>query len=568
MAKTVLLNTRTSTFLDLMGNGKRFRVPAYQRDYSWEEEQWEDLWNDILELRGEDDSHYMGALVLQGESDREFAIIDGQQRLATLSIAALAIIARISLLIESGIEPEDNRERSAALRGRFIGEKDPASLIESPKLRLNETDDGFYQDYLIPSRKPMNPRGLKRSNRLLWECYLWFSSNIQNNAKLAQDGRALASLLSETIARRLLFIEINVDDELNAYTVFETLNARGLELSATDLLKNYLFSRVKVDSDLKVLQRRWKALVDTVRQERFPEFLRFHLQCEIPHIRTQRLFKLIRDRVRSSREVFALIEELEGRAELFCALGDPEHEYWIEYPDCKTFIRELTLLKARQVTPLLFAAWERLAKDDFSRLLKLVVTITFRYSTIGARNANSLEPVYHSAAKAVLAGALSTPAAIFASLRQVYVEDESFKHDFETAELSTSGASRHVARYVLYRLEEDESGVHRDPDTDNGSIEHILPENPTSDWESTFAADDWPKYVYRLGNLSLLEPSINRSVGNTAFEAKRDAYAKSSYRISEKLAASGIVEWTPALLNARQKKLAERAVHIWRSDFA
>ena len=333
----------------------------------------------------------MAKTFLQGESDREFAII-----------------ARISRLIESGIEPEANQERTAAPRGRFIGEKDPASLIESPKSRLNETDDALYQDYLIPSRAPLNPRGLKGSNRLLWECFSWFTTGIQADTQLAQDGRALASLLSETMARRLLFIEISVDDEPNAYTVFETLNARGLELSATDLLKNHLFSRVKVESDLKVLQRRGKALAETVRQERFPEFLRFHLQCEISHIRTHRLFKIIRDRVRSSSEVFTLVEQLENRAELFCALGDPEHEYWIDYPACKPFIRELALLKARQVTPMLFAAWERLPKDDFARLHKLIATTTFRYSTIGARNANAPEPIYHSAAKAVLSGDVRT----------------------------------------------------------------------------------------------------------------------------------------------------------------
>jgi uncharacterized protein with ParB-like and HNH nuclease domain len=86
------------------------------------------------------------------------------------------------------------------------------------------------------------------------------------------------------MARQLLFILITVDDELNAYTVFETLNARGIELSSTDLLKNYMFSRVKTKSDLQALQRRWKSLIQTVRQERFPEFLRYHLLCEIPKV--------------------------------------------------------------------------------------------------------------------------------------------------------------------------------------------------------------------------------------------------------------------------------------------
>ena len=84
MAKTNLLNTRTTNFLELVGNGKIYRVPPYQRDYSWEEEQWEDLWNDIIELRGRpDDRHYMGALVVEGQSNRSFSSSTGNS-LATL----------------------------------------------------------------------------------------------------------------------------------------------------------------------------------------------------------------------------------------------------------------------------------------------------------------------------------------------------------------------------------------------------------------------------------------------------------------------------------------------------
>ena len=317
MARTVLLDTRTATYLDLIGNGNRFRVPAYQRDYSWEEEQWEDLWNDIVELRSlPDDRHYMGALVLQGLSDREFSIIDGQQRLATLSIIALAVIGRLLELVETGVEPAENRERAMSLRSRFIGEKDPASLIESSKLFLNDSDNAFYQDYLVQLRAPINPRGLPKSNRLLWECSKWFSARLGEGAE-AGNGQDLASFLSETMARQLLFIQINVDNELNAYTVFETLNARGLELCSTDLIKNYIFSRIRVQADLEALQRRWKALIGTVRQERFPEFLRYHLLCEQSRIRSQRLFKIIRDRVKTPPEVFTLVDALENRSELY-----------------------------------------------------------------------------------------------------------------------------------------------------------------------------------------------------------------------------------------------------------
>jgi hypothetical protein len=394
VAKTNLLNTRTTTFLELIGNGKIYRVPAYQRDYSWEEEQWEDLWNDVQELRQDPEGrHYMGALVVEGRNDREFQVIDGQQRLATLSIIALATIAKLHEMAAS-VDPDENRQRAAALRARFVGEKDAASLIESSKLFLNNTDDAFYQDYLVQLRAPLNPRGLPKSNRQLWGCFQYYQRRLREVAEFQTNGERLAELLTETVGRQLMFIMITVDDDLNAYTVFETLNARGLELSSTDLLKNYLFSRVKVAADLEALTRRWRTLVATVRQDRFPEFLRYHLLCKHAKVRSERLFKLIRSEVRSPDQVFALMDELEKRAELFSALSDPEHGYWIERPGCKSFIRDLKLFRVQQATPLLFAAWEKIPAE-FERVLKLVSVISFRYSIVSALNPNNYESAYH-----------------------------------------------------------------------------------------------------------------------------------------------------------------------------
>ena len=569
MPKTNLLNTRTTNFLELVGNGRFYRVPPYQRDYSWTEEQWEDLWNDILELRGHpDERHYMGALVVEGQSDREFLIIDGQQRLATLSILALAVIARLGHLAPSGPEAEPNQQRAAALRSRFIGEKDPASLIESSKLFLNQTDDAFYQDYLVQLRSPLNPRGLPKSNRLLWECFLYFSRQLELIGPAGSSGTVLAELLAETVGRQLLFILITVDDELNAYTVFETLNARGLELSATDLLKNYLFSRVKVAADLEALQRRWRALIATVQQERFPEFLRYHLQIEHARVRNQRLFKLVRDNVRSPQQVFGLMDALEGRAELFTALSDPSHGYWIETPAAQPFVRELNLFRVRQMTPLLFAAWERCSKENFVSTLRLASVVSFRYSIVSGLNPNALEPIYHDAAKALLDGLAQTPAEVFARLRPIYVDDTKFEQDFARFTIDTSGQRKRLAKYVLARLESDASGRACDPDTDPATIEHILPENPAESWEGSFPRGQWEATVYRLGNLTLLEPSANRRVGNAAYQEKLAAYEQSAYALTRAMPELAPEEWTPALLDARQRQLAVRARHLWRVGFA
>ena len=568
MSKGNLLNTRDVNFLDLIGNGRVYRVPAFQSDYSWEEEQWEDLWNDIAELRLKgSERHYMGALVVEAKTDREFTIIDGQQRIATLTILALAVIAHLRQMARVGIDPAANTERAQGLRNKFIGEKDAASLVESSKLYLNETDNAFFQDYLVQLREPRNPRGLSKSNRLLWNCFQYFGAQIEQVPEFATDGAALARLLSESVARQLLFILITVDDELNAYMVFETLNARGLELSSTDLLKNYLFSRVQVPADLEALQRRWRSLITVVRQERFPEFLRYHLLCEHPKIRSQRLFKLVREQVHTPPQVFELVDALDAKGELFAALSDPNHSYWVEYPACRPYIRELNLFRIRQMTPLLFAAWSRFSKDDFAAVLKLVSVVSFRYSVVGGLNTNALEPLYHQAAKAVLDGSATTPRAVFQTLKSIYVEDRKFEQDFAVLEVDTSGPHKRLAKYILCRTEEDAAGRPCDPDTDPATIEHILPENPADAWSASFAKDRWVASVYRVGNLTPLESGLNRTVGNSEFERKREAYGRSRYVITQRIAEDAPERWTPELLEARQQALARRAIHIWRSPY-
>ena len=567
MAKTNLLKTNDVTFLDLIGNGKKYHVPSFQRDYSWEQEQWEDLWNDIDELVALPDArHYMGALVVESTSDRDFQIVDGQQRMATLSILALAIIATLKEPGGTQEEQAANQDRARRLRERFIGEKDPASLLESSKLFLNETDNGFYQDYLVQLRTPANPRGLPRSNRLLWECFAWFKGRLANRPELR--GEALAALLSETVARKLLFILITVEDELSAYTVFETLNARGLELSSTDLLKNYLFSRVKARADLVALQRRWKALVDVVRQERFPDFLRYHLLCDAPQVRKQRLFKLVQGQVRQASDVFVLMEALESRAELFAALNDAEHEYWLGSQEARRHVRELLLFRVRQPTPLLFAAYEQLTFADFVRVLKLVSVLSFRYTVVCGLNTNELEPMYHQAAKALLTGQIDRPAEVFQRLQGIYVEDSAFVSDFARLDIATAGQRKRLVKYVLCQLEADASGVQRDYETDAGTIEHILPENPVGAWGDSFDEQRHERSVYRLGNLTLLEATLNRQVGTQEWQGKVAVYAQSQYRLTQTLAASGYADWTPATLDARQQTMAQRAAHVWRVDFS
>ncbi|MCI5147423.1 MAG: DUF262 domain-containing protein, partial [Candidatus Electrothrix sp. AR3] len=141
-------NTTNSTFRQLLGNGLLYRVPPFQRDYSWATDEWDDLWQDILALHAaEEPSHYMGYLVLQSADSKRFDIIDGQQRITTISIMLLAAIALLHDLAQADAI---NDKRAEQLRNSYIGYLDPVTLIPKSKLTLNRHNDRFYQNFLVP----------------------------------------------------------------------------------------------------------------------------------------------------------------------------------------------------------------------------------------------------------------------------------------------------------------------------------------------------------------------------------------------------------------------------------
>ncbi len=186
---------------------------------------------------------------------------------------------------------------------------------------------------------------------------------------------------------------------------------------------------------------------------------------------------------------------------------------------------------------------------------------------VSGLNTNPLERVCHLAAKAVLDGAANRPGAVFAHLRPIYVDDDRFESDFGRWTVRTRGQRGRIARYVLARLETDAGERAVDPETDPATVEHVLPENPAGGWAETFPPDRWDATVDRLGNLALLERTLNRNVGNAGYPAKRAAYESSGYALTREIAGLAPEEWTPALLEERQRRLAARAVRLWRADF-
>ena len=582
MANQNLLTTRTTSFGELLGNGRRYRVPPFQRDYAWNEENWDDLWQDILTVYETQTPHFMGTIVTQFEQPTteseiftiegkslgirpNISIIDGQQRLATLSILAISVIQKIKDLAEQGIEPEANRDRQEILRRTYLGDRDAGSLRYASKLLLNENNNGFYQDNLINLRPPRNIYKLTKSERLLWQAFEYFLSQLEAQSEIANKGALLAHLLTSIVAQKLVFIQISVEDETSAYVLFETLNSRGIELGATDLLKNYLFSILRSPDDFYAAQRQWTEITRTVGMEQFPQFLKCFLSMTKRRVRQNRLLKLIKENIRSPEEAFELLDRLSEVSELYAALNDPNDDFWLAHPNSRVvreLVRSLNIFNSKQAYPALFAAYQTFNHGKFEKFLNLVVTIAFRHSVVSDLNPNELEIQYSALAVDISTGKIKSPKAAFDAIASVYVKDDKFKQDFSLLAVS-SKQNKGLIKYILRYLEKATSG--RDITEDSFSIEHILPQNPDELWRESFGEEKLADtFSDRIGNLTPLERDLNSSLGRASYPVKRETYAKSAYAMTNNIQAE---EWTADAIVHRQERLAELAAQIWRVNY-
>jgi hypothetical protein len=567
MDPSSLLEARTASLSDILANGKTYEVPRFQRDYSWSDEEWEDLWYDIVNVDDEaGGGHYLGYVVLQTTDGKRFQVIDGQQRLATLSIVALAVLKNLTDLADRNIDPAENRQRFELLRTRFIGHVVASSLTTVSKLTLNRNDNDFFQSYLVQLRSP--PARLARakpSERALWRAYEYFYERVRTHFSGEPSGDRLASFL-EGVGDRLVFTVIHVSNELRAYKVFETLNARGVKLSATDLLKNYLFSIVhaKSPADLVEAERRWQRVTDELGAEDFPAFARHLWNAMAPLARKQALFKAIKSQIKTCDQAFDFLERLERAAPVYIALGRPEDPFWSR--DERRWLATLRLFNITHFYPLALAAIEvGVDRNELAKMFRVCATIAFRYNVASGLNPSPLEGKYNEVALGIRSGGIRQASQVYRALRDYYVDDERFRANFAGKAIRDNNRTKRQVRHILAWLESELSKKNVEEESDQATIEHILPENPGPEWDAAFPTDEQDRASNRLANYTLLEKSLNREAQNEPWSVKRSIYEKSSFLLTRNETAFS--EWTPASLERRAERLASLAAHVWRLDY-
>lgn len=555
---TGIQDSTTNHFGSLIRSGMKFIIPKFQRDYSWDSEQWDDLWADIETMLNEGTDHYMGYLVLQTSNTKSTIIIDGQQRFTTITLIILSAIKSIQNLANKGLEVDDNKKRIETLMSTYVGNIDPISLEYDNILILNRNNNAYYKDYIV-KLGDLKLRNTSYTEKLMKKCFEWFEQKI--NGKYST-GREYAQFI-ETIVENLYFTIIKVNDEMNAFRVFETLNARGVQLSSADLLKNYLFSLVDNTSEhperVNILEEKWTKLTTNVRAEKLPDFIRYYWNSKNKTVRSNDLFKVLRNNIKEDRSVFELINDMLAYSDIYMALKNESDDLWNERDKVQEYVSLLNIFNLKQPISMLMAAYKYLSNEDFERVLCDAIVVSFRYNVICGKNPNDIEKVFND-----IAIKISNNNTYDKNLlSKIYVNDNEFTVSFINKVFPENARNNKIIKYILGKYERFKGGL-RDVSivSELDTIEHIYPQHPNEEWND----DNLDSLIYRLGNMCLLEKKLNNNIGNKRYAEKVEVLNQSTF-ITTNSISSEYPEWVQQSIVDRQKQMAKCAKTIWKITF-
>lgn len=542
------LNAVTRSVNDIFSLNKKYLVPRFQREYSWSNEEVEEFWDDISSkitiVNGvaKNEEYFIGCIVLVGEDAKfEYQIVDGQQRLTTLTILIRAIVDRL----------------------QNIGEPTAATALHSNVIEGVDNDGNKYFKLVNETPKPYfqnevqaaTPEGLSTATteeeQLLLAAYNLFKKRIGSFTAAQLSPKESIRLLRDQVLNYLKFILVTAKSEDDAYTIFETLNARGLGLSSVDLIKNWIFKNHTSTHPNDNAKEIWAQ----IRTELSPfvdinTFFRHYWNSKYSFASDDRLYKSFRDFVKNGQIATALdfLKELKFASVLYRKIGAPRDSDWPVQKE-KAIFKSLALInqyKVTQVRPFLLALLECHNKKKINQtdLIKAIVSLErfhFLFSTICQDRASGLEGKYTRAAKNLHLAATKQEAKLVLKGLLEYLETKRPKESRVEESISklvfnkTFDGDKKTIQTIFYKLE-SHLGKTNELIANSFSLEHIDDQSNESDWHSG------------LGNLLPLAEEINNTIGkNKTFKQKKLSYKKSSFKtVDGFLKLNPQDEWTEA----------------------
>ncbi|MBH0264499.1 DUF262 domain-containing protein [Helicobacter pylori] len=530
----------------------QFVIPIYQRLYSWKKEQCEQLWDDIIKIGGNDkiNGHFIGSIlyVRNGITHSDpLLIIDGQQRLTTITLLLIALRNRSSDEVK--------------ILEKFSRKKIENYLINSDKdgdkkfrLILSESDKDTLL-FLIDKnkRKPSEPSVKIMENFKLFE--KWIS---ENTDKLETIFKGLDKLMIVWIA-----LEKGKDDP---QLIFESMNSKGIELTQTDLIRNYIVMETEIEKQEDFYNQYWRAMEEDFKQNEtlFNQFVRHYLTIktrEIPNI--NKVYEAFKDyRQKKGIEIEDLLKDLQKYCGYFCQIVFKKEAD----KDLNKALGFLVDLEMDVIYPLLLELYSDysdgvLSMQDFIPIIYLTESYICRRAVCGL-GTNSLNKVFPFVTKKINKDQYLESIKVhfgYLTEKQRFPNDDEFKKLFITIDFY------HFKKreYFLERLENFDT---KEPvNTQKCTTEHIMPQTLTEEWKRDLGGNFQAihdKYLHTIGNLTLT--GYNEKYRNNSFQEKRDmekGFKQSPLRLNQSL--KDLESFSEKEIEKRANDLADWALKIW-----
>ncbi|MDQ0212150.1 DUF262 domain-containing protein [Arthrobacter bambusae] len=536
-----------------------FSIPDYQRPYAWGGEQTSQLLSDITEAqqRNPEEPYFLGSLVLVKEEGNPKAdVIDGQQRLTTLSIL-LAVLRELS---------ENPQVRSEMHEYIVEPGRITAGIASNPRLHLRARDREFFTQYIQDQGKLQELLGLS-DGQLKTDA----QAAIRDNARLLHDQLVKLSeeqrmALIMMLTLRTFLVMVSTEDLDSAHRIFSVMNARGLDLSAADIFKAELIGRVP-EHVRGGYADKWEVAEVELGRDGFADLFQ-HIRMIMTRVRgRQEILKEFREQVldpylKESTAASFIDEVLLPYADAYGTVIDRSYQSAGSADRINKWLVRFGQLDNQDWVPPVLWALKHHGNDEqwldtfLQKLERLAATMLIRreYQTPRAQR-------YANLLRDLDAGlGLDAPSL-----------DLEPSERLETL-VGLSGPiyeARRVVKYVLLRLDETLTGnsgvTYEHPII---TVEHVLPQNPheSSEWRSAFTDEERLVWTHRLANLVLLNRRKNAEASNREFDHKKSRYfsgPNGSAPFTLTIQVNGTSEWTPAILEVRQQQLMDRLANLW-----
>lgn len=564
------LQAGETTLNKLLNTSRQFIVPIFQRNYSWQKSQYEQLWFDILRASKfkEKQNHFIGSIVYidmgtPAGRPQQLLLIDGQQRLTTISILLCAIkdyVQKFNL--------ETKLINLAKIKNQFLYNSDEIDE-DRYKLLLNVQDKETYIKLIDNTIFTVN----KPATNII-KCYEFFYERIEDFIKqYGQIDEIYAGIF------KLSLVSISLDKDIdNPQMIFESMNSTGKDLSQTDLLRNYLLMDLTPEKQTRLYKTYWKSMEELFGEDiykndvnKFDYFIRDFLTlksdtgyiCKINNVYEN--FK--RYYLDNNCEKFVVLKDLFTYAKYYACIDLLQEKD----DELKLYWQEFKKLDSHVVYPFLLKLYDDyscqiLIKEDFKKILQVVISYLWR-RTICEIPTNSLSKTFATLYQAVDKDDYVN------SVIKAFVFKSSYKRfpsDYEVREKLQTKDIYHF-RLRKYLLEALENYYHKEPidlNTANYTIEHIMPQNIEHNlsWQQMLG-EDWQEvhslYLHSLGNLTIT--GYNAEMSNKSFVEKvngESGFKHSHLKLSESIAQCDV--WNKKAIQRRTNILTDIILKIWK----